>query len=175
MSDVDRIIEPLNALIRAVMRGVDYHAWHPCKVMSQNSDFTLELKPDNAKIPQQSKIPMRMGLPGMVGKVTSGRCLLGWEGGDPQRPVASHFEVGTIDTLFFGGTSVTGSDVTAFVALADLVDARLSTIKSAFDGHTHSTPLGACTAGGAVGIVATSINPSMGSLPSVAASKVKAK
>jgi len=60
-----------------------------------------------------------------------------------------------------------------FVALANLVDARLSAIQAAFDGHTH------LTAGTGAPVGPTKLAPpgpgTIGSLASVAASKVKAR
>lgn len=62
-----------------------------------------------------------------------------------------------------------------FVALANLVKQRLDDIQDKFDNHTHTTALGACTAGGATGAVASATpNATIGALADVAAQNVKA-
>lgn len=67
------------------------------------------------------------------------------------------------------GTLHLGSKMPAdFVALASLVDARISAIQAKFDAHVHP----GVTAGGA----STSVTPTLiGPLPSVASAKLKAE
>lgn len=139
MADTDRIKRSFRAAVRQVMRGADYLAFYPCRVASQNADGTLELVPDNDTIPHQSKVPIR-GLPGVAVKVTgSARCLLGWEGGDPTRPVAAMHQIEGIQTIYLGGAQPDGSDVPNFVALANLVLNELNGIRTTFNGHMHPT------------------------------------
>jgi hypothetical protein len=66
-----------------------------------------------------------------------------------------------------------GGQSAEFVALANLVDARLAAIQTAFDGHTHVTTatIGGGTAPGVNAIPA----PPLGLLASVASQKVKAR
>jgi hypothetical protein len=67
-----------------------------------------------------------------------------------------------------------GADnATNFVALANLVDARLETLRAAFNGHTHLTAGTGAPVGPTALIPATPGDP-VSSLPTVAATKVKA-
>lgn len=67
-----------------------------------------------------------------------------------------------------GGEVHMGTLPTAFVALADLTDSRISTLQVAHDGHVH----GGVTTGGGSTLVPTSL---IGALATVAAIEVKAK
>jgi hypothetical protein len=97
---MDRLKEALAAFVRSVTSRLDYLALYPCKVLSQNGDGTLELKPDDDRLPGLSKIPVKLGLPGVEVKVTSGaKVLLGFEQGDPQKPVATLWEKDSLDTI----------------------------------------------------------------------------
>jgi hypothetical protein len=62
-------------------------------VLGPSEDGTLELRPDNPRVPGLSKVPLRLGVPGVRVIVLPGaRVLVGFEGGDPSRPVASLWE-----------------------------------------------------------------------------------
>lgn len=92
----DRLKGSFNALVGATMSHVDFHAFYPCKVLVQNSDSTLELKPEDTRLPGFSKVPIRYTVPGMkitiASKDISGvRCLVGFDGGNPKSPFAAHF------------------------------------------------------------------------------------
>lgn len=167
----DRVKGAFQAFVRSVVGQVDYYAFYPSKVVSQNSDGSLEVKPDNPAIPACSKVPIR-GLPGVVVKVSGGRVLLGFEGGNPAMPVAALFESTGITTLLLGGAAADGGDVSNFIALANLTLDRINTLQNAHDTHTHQvTTTGAPTAH--TGTAAPVTSP-IGSLASVAATKVKA-
>jgi hypothetical protein len=99
--DRDRIRAIVAGFVDRVMARVDYHALYPCRVISQNADLTLELKPDVDKFgPGLSRVPLRLGLPGVSVKVKAqARVLLGFEGGDPQRPVATLWEADGLDEI----------------------------------------------------------------------------
>lgn len=101
MADFERMKGALASFIEQVMGRVDYHALYPCRVVSQNADGTLELKPDTDKMgPGLSRVPIRLGLPGVAVKVKAqARVLLGFEGGDPQRPVATLWEADGLDEI----------------------------------------------------------------------------
>jgi hypothetical protein len=96
----DRIKGALLALVRSATRRYDYFALYPCRVLSQNADGTLELVPDDETMPGQSHVPLRLGLPGVSVKVKTGaRVLLGYEAGDPQRPVATVWEAAGLERI----------------------------------------------------------------------------
>lgn len=82
----------LAAFVRAVIGPLDYYAAYPAQVVTQNSDGTLELKPDNPRIGPHSAVPIR-GLPGVTVKVAPGaRVLLEFANGSPKAPIATLFE-----------------------------------------------------------------------------------
>lgn len=118
--------DPLDDIILHVMRGVDFHALYPSRVISQNSDGTLELIPDSSHIKLPSKVPLRLGLPGVAVKVAAGaRVLVGFENGDEHTPVALLWEASGLTQLQLGVGATDG------VALDSKVQAQLSALKSA--------------------------------------------
>lgn len=103
--NVGRAIAPFVRLVEAITRRVDYLAWYRAEVVGQNGDFSLELRPKDARVPPLSKVPIRHGLPGYSVKVKKGALvLLGWEDGDPQRPVAALWESGVVEEVVFTAT-----------------------------------------------------------------------
>lgn len=109
--DFDRLKGAFAALTRAVMSKVDFFALYPCKVLKQNSDGTLELKPENSKLPGFSQVPIRYTVPGMrvelTGKDLGGcRALVGFDGGDPRKPFVAHFVGPDLTTLDVGHNPV---------------------------------------------------------------------
>jgi hypothetical protein len=82
-------------------------------------------------------------------------------------------EDGTEIRIKANGDIHLGASVSSLVALADLVDDRLSTLQTTFDTHTHVCT-SSCTAGGATGAVAIPLGL-VGPLDSVAADKVHAE
>jgi hypothetical protein len=84
----------LERFVRRVTQRIDYQAFYPCRVVSQNGDGTLELKPDlDRKLPGLSKVPIRYGIPGVTVKVNSGaRVHVSYANGDPAKPFAAIWE-----------------------------------------------------------------------------------
>ena len=97
---LDKTKQGLAAFIRSVLSRTDFLAMYPCQIVSQNSDSTLELKPDDARLPPYSNVPLRLGIPGCTVTVASGsRALVGWYAGDPSKPFAALFESSTVIKL----------------------------------------------------------------------------
>lgn len=169
----DRLRAGLHALVQDALPRVDYLALYPAEVSSQASDGTLELVPDDERIPALSKVPLRHPFPGVTAKVSAGaRVLLGFEEGDPDKPVALAWEMGSLTSLHLGGSSVDGSDVTDFVALASKVDALFNSLKTMFTSWAP-VPL---DGGASLKALATTALAAPPWTPlSTAASKVKAK
>lgn len=95
----DRIRGALETLVRKTLR-VDRFGAYFCKVVSQNSDGTLELLPDLPKIPGTSKVPIKLGVPGITVKVKPGaRVALTWDGGDFTKPRATVWDSDGLDTI----------------------------------------------------------------------------
>lgn len=100
MADFDRFKGAIAALVRHLTAHTDYHALYPAEVKGQNDDKTLELRPDSQDLPGFSRVAIRHGLPGVTVTVKRGaRVLLGFEGGNPQKPYASLWTADSLDTL----------------------------------------------------------------------------
>lgn len=169
----NELLQSLGAIIKAKMVRVDYLALYPCRIVKQNADFTLELKPDSESVPGFSKVPIAYGTSGVAVKVTGGRCLLGFRDGDPRQPFACHFDSDGVQTLYFGGQQSNGSDVTQFAAIAEKVQQALDDIKAAFNSHTHAVATtGSATAQSGTAAPVTSPIATLGP---VAAQNVKVK
>jgi len=127
----------LMAFIRRVVGNdilgprMDYLGEFPSKVVSQNGDGTIELQPDDVRLPGYSNVPIRYGVPGLIATVSAGaRCLLAFAGADPQKPIVVGWE---------GNTGVL---VSLTVGPADTVLVRYSDLKAYSDAHVHIGNLG---------------------------------
>lgn len=102
----DRFKASIEAFITRITAKYDYFAFYGCTVVSQNGDGTLELKPDSALVPGHSAVPIRYGIPGVKATVASGgRALLGWDGGDPSKPIALLYDQSTLTSLTITASS----------------------------------------------------------------------
>jgi hypothetical protein len=96
----DRLKRALVAIIDHRMNRVDYLALYPARVASQNSDGTLELVPDGTRFKGMSRVPLRLGLPGVTVEVEKdSRVLVGFEAGDKARPYASVWDTSTVTSI----------------------------------------------------------------------------
>lgn len=90
MISFDAVKRSLLEIIDSRLSRTDYHAHYPARVEGQNADGSLELKPDDTKLPGMGNVPIRLGVPGITVKVKTGaRVLVGFEGGDPKAPIAT--------------------------------------------------------------------------------------
>ncbi len=95
----DRVRGALRTLVSKAF-PFDRYAQYFCKVVSQNSDGTLELKPDSPKLSGFSKVPIKLGIPGVKVKVKPGaRVALGWDGADPSKPIATVWDAEALDEI----------------------------------------------------------------------------
>jgi len=104
----DRFKKALEAIVVRIASRYDFAAMYPCTVVSQNSDLTLELKPDSSLVPGQSNVTIR-GLPGVTVKVAPGaRVLLAFDNCDPSSPFASIFDTNSLtEIIITASTKVT--------------------------------------------------------------------
>ncbi len=99
-----RLVGGLRRLLAKLLWRVDFLALYPAKVVTQNSDGTLEAKPDSLRLPGLSRVPIRAGLPGVDIKVAAGaRVLIGFAEGDPARPLALIWGEPGMTELHIGG------------------------------------------------------------------------
>lgn len=117
----DRLLAPIEALVKRFTSRIDFCALYACKVVAQNADGTLELQPDDARMPGLSAVLIRHGLPGVTVTVAAGsRVLLGFENASPASPFAALWDASSVTEIKFnGGTkSVARVDDTVEVTFA---------------------------------------------------------
>lgn len=157
---------------RAYTRHLEYLRLAPAEVVAQDGttgalDVIVEpdTQPDKRRWPPLTAVPLRTLAPGVAVRVAAGaRVLVGWEGGDAEKPYAAGFDpgVGDLSSLKLGATA------SEYVALAQKVDTALADFRTWANAHVHT---GVTTGGGSSGPPGTPL----GSAASVAAAKVKAE
>src|SRR5947199_8556008 len=79
---------------------MDYLASYPATAVTQNGDGTLEIQPDDSRLPSLSSVPIRYGVPGVSAQIANGgRVLLAFAGGDPAKPIATVWESSSVLSL----------------------------------------------------------------------------
>lgn len=98
----------LSAMVRRETAGRDLERTFGARVLSQNADGTLELRPSDASMPGLSRVPVRLGIPGVTGYQVTPQveCSYEYENGDPTKPFVSSFGQGQAITLTVGATSI---------------------------------------------------------------------
>lgn len=92
--------DSVRTAILAITRHHDFYAVRAAKVIAQNDDYSLELKPEDEAWPGMSRVPIRTGIPGVSVKVKAGaRVLFTFEGGDAQRPIATLWDTATLKEI----------------------------------------------------------------------------
>jgi hypothetical protein len=120
-NDLDRKLSGLTKFIRKVMGSflitqVDYLAAYKCKVVFQNGDGTLELQPDDPRIPPLSNVPIFYGIPGVTATIKAGsRVLLEFANGDPSNRIATVWEKSSVSELVLTADTVTVNATTVTV------------------------------------------------------------
>ncbi len=123
MSDTrSALLAAFGRLVDHLTRRVDHMALYPCTVVAQRADGTLDLRAESPRLGSPASIPYRT-LRGLSVEVAAGaRVLLGFEGGDPSRPVALLWELGDATVVRVNGGDVKvardGDDVSASAAMA---------------------------------------------------------
>jgi len=97
----DRIKTALNKIIAKALKPVDYYALYPARIAAQSLDsLSVDLVPDDTRIPHVRNVPLRLGIPGTTCKVAIGsRVHLGFDAGNPLRPFAAIFESATVISI----------------------------------------------------------------------------
>jgi hypothetical protein len=126
----DRLKDAFEAVVRGVRPGVDYRSPVLARVVIQKGD-TVDVKPDDERIPGMAAVPLLLGLPGTsVSLSAGGRVLVGWDGGDPKRPFAVGWDGETrankvvldVPELYAGGETGAAPTIKAPPFLTDLVN-----------------------------------------------------
>jgi hypothetical protein len=110
---MDRTLGAFGAIIsrfvgnRIVGPRVDYLASYPATAVAQNGDGTLEIKPDDSRLPSLSGVPIRYGVPGVSAQIANGgRVLLAFAGGDPAKPIATVWEAASVVSLTVAASAI---------------------------------------------------------------------
>lgn len=137
----DRLKAGLEAIFRTRLDPrIDAAACYWAKVIAQNADGTLELRPDSPKLPDLSKVPIRLGIPGTSVKVAAGaRVVVEFADGDMTQPMATVWGTSSVTEITLGGSP--NQPATLATALRTELDA----IWTALQTHVHP----GVTAGGA--------------------------
>ena len=115
-TEADRMKAGLAAFVKAQFPRLDFYASYRARIVSQNGDGSLEVVPDDQRIPPLSRVPIRLGIPGAKVTVAAGaRVLLGFAGGDPAQPQAELWEYGSVTELDLTATNIILNGGTAAV------------------------------------------------------------
>jgi hypothetical protein len=146
----------VNQFLRAVLASLgwdrpppplDFMLFYRAQVLTASTDgATVDVKPEDARIPGHSNVPIRVGIPGAVAVVQPGAVvLLGWEKGDPSRVYAvPAWESGAkVTKLVFtdaanDSVEVTNGTVTIKIGGTQVLQASASALKL---GLTGALPL----------------------------------
>lgn len=147
---VDRFMDPIERLVQGLIPGVDYLAWYRARVVAQalesSGKMTVDVVPDDHRIPPMARVSLKLGLPATEVKISPGAfVLVGWENGDPARPQAALWDGGEAPALklvfnaieaFVGGEvgaepppkgiTYLGAEAAFFAALVSAVSTALS-------------------------------------------------
>lgn len=119
-----------------VRRKLDYSQLWPARVVSQNSDETLEVVPDDERLRRgrggMNRVPIRHGIPGIQSIQVAGgtRVRIGFDGGDPDKPFAALWDSGSANLVQLGplgaGVAYEGSAVEVYLPPAVPVSGTLN-------------------------------------------------
>ena len=145
----DRIKATFDRAVRAVFGSrLDYFGFYRAKVVSQSADGkTVDLQPEDDRIPGMQRVAIRSGIPGTVVKVAPGSFLrLGWDGGNPKKPSASLWDGGeTVTSIEITATDIKVSGTTVTLANGELAVARQT---DALSGTAGPYPINGVISGG---------------------------
>lgn len=170
----DRLKGGIEKIIRAVVGPrIDYLCPYSAVVVQQNSDKSLDIQPDDTRLPGLQGIPIDYGVPGISADVNAGsRCLLQFVGGDPSKPRVTLWELNSISQItvtapnikwgsssaaeqFVLGTAYAGHMANLTLALTNLI-AALTALSSALTPMLLPPAVAAAQA--AIALAITAVN-----------------
>lgn len=91
-----QVSQMLRSVIREELRPTDFYRVFPGKVIQQRSDGSLDVMPDDDRLPPLTSVAVRVPIPGAKLTVPAGsRCDVVFENGNPAMPVAGTFGPGS--------------------------------------------------------------------------------
>lgn len=97
------LIDLFKSIIKMLEPRLETYALHPATVQRDNGDGTLDVKPDNPKMPAMVKIPAFTGLAGVQVSVETGtRVLIAFLGANPNAPVALEYNAALLGQIKLG-------------------------------------------------------------------------
>lgn len=175
-----RLGDALRGIVQQVVGGPIFGPRRYRVVQMSSDRVELQAVDRNAGLPDLKPISMWPGMAGLHAQLTPGsHVLVQFIDGSPAQPIITHF-VGKdggswapTELVLDASLIKAGLNASQFVALSNLVSARLDTIQSTFDSHIHTTTA-TVGIGPALGVISPPPSP-IGALAAVAASKVKAE
>lgn len=135
VGEQDRIKAGLAAFVRAQFPRLDHFAAYWSRVVSQNGDGTLELIPDDPRIPGRSNVPIRYGVPGVKATVSPGaRVLLEFAGGDPSKPFATVWESAAVTEIVVASGTKGAARVDDTAKAATAMATWMAAVETAING-----------------------------------------
>jgi hypothetical protein len=104
----DRLKAGIEKIVRAVFGPrIDYLAPYAGTVKAQNGDGTLDVLPDDSKLPGLQGVPIDTGIPGVSFQIAVGaRVLFLFVGGDPSKPRVTEWESASVTSVTVTSTNV---------------------------------------------------------------------
>jgi hypothetical protein len=131
----DRLTDALESLVRRVVGArLDYLAAYPARAVAQNADGTLELVPDDKRLPTFKNVGIRYGVPGVSATIAAGaRVLLEFAGGDPRSPIATVWESASVTQLVVTSSAIKlgGSGATEKMVLGTSYSTHMTAAQTA--------------------------------------------
>jgi hypothetical protein len=83
-------------LVKGVLPAIDYQAHYFARVDAQRSATRVDVTPEDARMPRMPNVRLLTGTAGTgaLFNAAGARVLVGWSGGDPEKPYAMAFDQG---------------------------------------------------------------------------------
>jgi hypothetical protein len=144
---LDRLKAVFTAIVRGAVPRLEYYKPYIARVVQQQSDGSLDIEPEDPKVPPMGSVPLRHGIPGVSVTVQAGSTVVLWfSEGDPARSFCGLWggsEGNVVSVTLKGATVNIGDSVgadqtlmaTAYRAAEDtLFDAIQSAVSSINSG-----------------------------------------
>ncbi|MCD0156007.1 hypothetical protein [Deinococcus sp. 6GRE01] len=96
----DSGVSGLEAVVQRATRWTDYTALYSCEVIRDHGNHELDLRPEHPLMPELTRVRLVQPLPGATVKLKAGSTvLLGFQAGDPARPVVVDYASAILERL----------------------------------------------------------------------------